>query len=110
MGTEGENTDRRFYPRISIRLKCFITFDSVTYEGVVENVSRYGMRFFSKPFLFNLLTVNDNIRVKCLLPSGKEVDLGCDIRWLLSHEDQLSMGVEIKEPPPAYMEFVLENE
>ncbi|MDO8282705.1 MAG: PilZ domain-containing protein [Thermodesulfovibrionia bacterium] len=105
--------EKRLHPRINVDIRCEIIFKDKIYDSLIHNVSMGGLYIESTPDLIGYpagLSSNDNIQVTCVLPSGDNIMLKCQIKWILIHDKQLNIGVELIESPSAFFDFVKEME
>ena len=109
MGIINEN---RRSKRVNLSLFAELKFADKNLNGFIENVSENGI--FKK--VFSDVEVQGfipgiNVGVNFMLPSDDIIDLQCKIKWLNMNSQQFSeimynVGMEIIEPPNAYLKFV----
>jgi hypothetical protein len=103
--------ERRHSERISIHLNAHIFSNGKTYSGFIENVSEEGIEYLTT-FLTQApknFTPNKIITLSFQIPSGETINLYCEVKWLLRtspHEDSLTLGMKIIDPPQEYEEFL----
>lgn len=104
--------EKRRFKRINFQLNAEVTLNGKSYKGFVENLSEKG--------LFKIIDIEDDLtnivpgstlEVKLYLPSGKKLNLECNIVWAqidtkLPRVSKYNMGLEILSPPPEYTEFI----
>lgn len=105
-------TEHRRSKRVNLSLFAELTFADKSLNGFIENVSEHGI--FKK--VFSDVAVQGfipgiNVGVNFMLPSDDIIDLKCSIKWLHVNSQQFSeiiynVGMEIIEPPNAYLKFV----
>ncbi len=113
MATQLHDAEKRLYPRIDVDIKCMIVFNNETYNGCIKNISRHGLYIRITSELTDQLiqlSTNDNIKVSYSIPSGEKLVHECTVRWLFTLKQQLNLGVEVSEPPSAFMNFVMQKE
>lgn len=96
---------------MAVRLQAEMVMEGNTYEGFIENCSREGiLKIIPHERLQNFLP-GTTIEIRFQTPSGKTLNLNCEIRWLrfqtnmpfgLNH----FVGMEIINPPRLYNEFI----
>ena len=103
--------EKRASERISDSLDAEVTFDGVSFSGIVMNYSEEGL-FLVSASLYELDEVDEQIEieVRCTLPSGEKVNLRCKVKWCNKRDSpfgvSLNMGMKILDPPEQYMEFL----
>jgi hypothetical protein len=103
--------ERRRSTRIDLRLRARSILKDNVYKGSIENFSREGMMevILNRQVLGML--PGTTIGVSFQTPSGETLNLECEVKWI-RHLSNLPfavthhIGMEIKNPPQKYMEFV----
>lgn len=105
-------TENRRSKRVDLSLFAELTFAEKSLNGFIENISEHGIlqRVFSEVEVQGL-TSGNYVNVNFMLPSDDMIDLRCNIKWLNMNSQQFSeiiynVGMEIIEPPNAYLKFV----
>jgi len=110
--------ERRDVARKDVSLKTILISGSKSYDGIIGNVSEYGLYVktsLTKTEIDFLPTTI--LELKFNIPSGKTINLLCEIIWLYSKKIQHprlgnegvlenNIGMEIKNSPPEYKNFV----
>jgi hypothetical protein len=104
--------DRRSSKRKIVSIIGELISNGNHYKGHIENVSENGIFMNianTKSAVDFIPSVTPEVRFK--LPSGNVLNLQCEIKWLhtyktTSHGLMNSMGMEIKDPPVEYKEFI----
>ncbi|MEN8262710.1 MAG: PilZ domain-containing protein [Nitrospirota bacterium] len=103
--------DKRRSKRIIESLEAEITLDGVNYSGIIMNFSESGL-YMVTATVYDVMDVPNNsiLGLKCTLPSGKAVDISCEVKWFHTKPSPFgvtfSMGMEIDDPPFQYKEFL----
>ncbi len=119
-------TGRRTRMRISVSLEAELISRGRSYEGVLDNVSAFGAKWYqyagttgnlseygantriSPAKTAVLLTCETPIKLKFQLSSGEKIILNCRIKWsrkTLPHDLSNSLGMD---PPSEYTEMGIE--
>ncbi|MBI4825228.1 MAG: PilZ domain-containing protein [Nitrospirae bacterium] len=105
-------TENRRSKRVNLSLFAELTLAEKSLNGFIENISEHGImqRVFSDVEVHGFTPGND-VNVNFMLPSDDTIDLKCSIKWLNMNSQQFSeiiynVGMEIIEPPNAYLKFV----
>jgi hypothetical protein len=104
--------EKRHNRRINYKLNADVICDAKNYKGIIENLSASGIfKIVISDRSVIAFVPGESLRVKFESPSGQDFDLDCEIKW--SRIDTRSpfvlkynLGVQIKEPPQSYAEFL----
>lgn len=98
-------------PRIDFQVRAKSASGNVSYNGYIDNFSREGMMKIIPDKKRLHIFPGTILNVRLETPSGETLDLGCEVKWLRHHLNmpfELShhIGMEIKNPPQKYNEFI----
>lgn len=102
--------DKRSDKRVIVAFNAELVSNNLNYAGIIENLSDKGvfMRTFPVKTPLNF-PPGSKINLKFRLPSGEKLSLNCIVRWFFKtppHGLTNSIGMEIKNPPARYKEFL----
>jgi hypothetical protein len=110
--TETETTmERRRSKRVNFSLKAQSIHGEKKFNGVIGNFSKEGIfKIIPEKNLVGFIPGMEVI-VTFQTPQGHNLHLNCEIKWLqvnlnLPHGLKYHLGMEIKNPPQGYEEFV----
>lgn len=103
--------EKRRFKRIKVKLKAERISGDEKYGVLIEDISENGIHIITTPSnTHKKYTPGTDIDLKFLLISGETLNLHCKVIWAHSKipPDGLtdSIGMEIIDPPPKYIEFV----
>jgi hypothetical protein len=103
--------EKRRSPRVDFKVRAKSISKNKGYQGSIENFSREGMMKSIPNGLVLDIVPGATIGVSFQTPSGETLNLECQVKWLRHHPDmpfgiKHHLGMEIKNPPQKYMEFV----
>lgn len=102
--------ERRRSKRIIVKLKTEIVTESQGHTGFLENLSEEGIYMITAPANPMIdFPPGTSLELKFLLPSKELLNLKCKVKWSFRtppHGLTNSMGLEIIDPPPQYMELL----
>ena len=103
--------EKRRFKRIKVKLKAERISGDEKYGVLIEDISENGIHIITTPSnTHKKYTPGTDIDLKFLLTSGETLNLHCKVRWAHSKipPDGLtdSIGLEIIDPPPKYIEFL----
>jgi len=103
--------EKRRFKRIKVNLKAERISGDEKYGVLIEDISENGIHIITTPSnTHKKYTPGTDIDLKFHLSSGETLNLHCKVRWayLKFPPDGLtdSIGLEIIDPPPKYIEFV----
>ena len=102
--------DKRIHDSNIVRLKAVLTFESISYVGMIENISEHGLYMISLPIKHQIDFRPGSIHeMKLRTLPGKSVILHCNVQWAYKTPPYgltNSVGMEILNPSPAYREFL----
>ncbi len=103
--------DKRRSERIVDSLDAEIICGDVSYPGILMNFSAEGLYMVTATAGSVVdITPCTAIQLKCTLPSGVKLLMDCEVKWFQTrtspHGVSFSLGMEIKDPPQAYKEFL----
>jgi hypothetical protein len=102
--------DKRIHGRIIARIKAVLTFEGVSYVGMIENISEHGLYMISLPIKHQIDFRPGSIHeMKLRTLPGKSVILHCNVQWAYKTPPYgltNSVGMEILNPSPVYREFL----
>jgi ACT domain-containing protein len=102
--------ERRHHKRITIRLNAESITGDTNFSVFIENVSESGISMITAPSSIPKdFTQDQTIKLQLKLSSKEILGLRCKVKW--SHRtaprsSEYSVGLEIIEPPEAYINFV----
>jgi hypothetical protein len=102
---------KRLSKRIVITLNAELIAGGISYPGVIENISEYGVCLKAAPIKSATnFAPGTKPGLKFQLPSGKTLNLHCMVRWIHTAKTQTeglinSMGMMILDPPSEFSEF-----
>jgi hypothetical protein len=103
--------ERRRSQRVDFKVKAKSISKNKGYQGSIENFSKEGMmNVIPNGQLIEMLP-GATIGISFQTPSGETLNLECEVKWIL-HQSNLPFGInhqigmEIKNPPQKYNEFV----
>jgi hypothetical protein len=101
--------------RFSLRVDFWVQAKSILknkgYNGSIENFSQEGMlKVIPNGQLIEILP-GATTGVSFQTPSGETLNIECEVKWIRHHSDlpfgiKHHIGMEIKNPPQKYTEFV----
>jgi hypothetical protein len=103
--------ERRRSPRVDFRVTAKSISKNKGYQGSIENFSREGiLKTIPNGQVMEILP-GTSIGVSFQTPSGETLNLECEVKWIRHHPDmpfgiKHHIGMEIKNPPQKYNEFV----
>jgi len=103
--------DKRQFERKSDNLDAEIVLDDASFPGIIMNFSEKGLHMVTAT-LFDVTNITSEtlLDLKCQLPSGNMVDMNCEVKWYSQKPSpfgvSFSIGMEIKDPPLEYKNFV----
>ena len=103
--------EKRRFERMDDSLDAKIVMGESVYSGIIMNFSEKGLHMVTAT-LFNVVEIAPDtmLDLKCKLPSGETVDMNCQVKWFRQKPSpfgvSFSIGMEIKEPPLKYREFI----
>lgn len=103
--------EKRASERISDSLDAEVSFDGVSFSGIIMNYSDEGL-FLVSATLYEVDAVDENIEmeVRCTLPSEEKVNLRCRVKWCNKKDSpfgvSMNIGMKILDPPEKYLEFI----
>lgn len=103
--------EKRNFNRIVDNLDAEIISNSVSYAGIILNLSENGL-YMVTATKYNVDEINPTsvLQMRCKLPTGEAVTLDCHVKWFQTKPSPFgvtfSMGMEIKNPPKEYKEFI----
>lgn len=102
--------DKRGHERIIVRLKAVLTFEDISYVGMIENISENGFYMISLPIKNQIEFSPGSIHeMRIRTESGTSLFLHCKVQWAYKtppYGVTNSVGMEILNPTPAYTEFL----
>jgi hypothetical protein len=103
--------EKRRSQRVDFRLEAESILGEKKYSGNIENFSREGILKIIAGEEILGCSPGTTIYVNFLIPSGKTIDLFCEIKWLRINSNmpfgvKHNLGMEIVDPPQEYTEFV----
>jgi hypothetical protein len=105
------SVENRRSPRVDFKVKAKSILKNIGYQGSIENFSREGMlKIIPNGQVLEMLP-GTTIGVSFQTPSGETLNLECEVKWIRHHSDlpfgmKHHIGMEIKNPPQQYTEFV----
>lgn len=101
----------RRHKRFIITLHAKVRVGDEIYEGLIGNVSEEGISSTITTYVKtdNKFYPNKKIGLSFDLPSGRPVDLMCEVRWFLKpskEKETLILGLYILDPPSQYKEWI----
>ncbi len=103
--------NKRRFERVADSLDAEIIMKENSYAGIIMNFSEHGLNMVTAT-LFDIanITAETLLDLKCKLPSGDTVDINCEVKWFNQKPSPFGVsfciGMEIKDPPIEYTEFV----
>jgi hypothetical protein len=109
-----KSIEKRRYKRIDIELKCQVVSHDNNLAGITKNVSLHGIYVKLIPLSAESIkdfSYDDNLLVLCDLDEDNRVYLNGLVRWAHFFKDPSvgaveGMGIEIKDPPVIYKDFI----
>jgi hypothetical protein len=103
--------ERRRSRRIKVKLKAERISGNEKFGVFIENISETGIHIITTPSKkHRKYSPGTDIDLKFMLKTGDTIDLRCKVIWaeLKSPPNGLtdSIGLEIIDPPPQYIEFI----
>ena len=102
--------DKRIQDRNIVTLKAVLTFESISYVGMIENISEHGLYMISLPIKHQIDFRPGSIHeMKLRTLPGESVLLHCKVQWAYKTPPYgltNSVGMEILNPSPAYRGFL----
>lgn len=103
--------EKRRSHRIIDSLDAEIVCGDVSYPGILMNFSAEGVYMVTATANSVVdITPCTEIQLKCTLPSGVNLEMDCEVKWFQTrtspHGVAFSLGMEIKNPPKAYKDFL----
>jgi len=103
--------EKRRSERVVDNLMAEIIAGGRSYAGVIMNFSDEGLYMVTATADTVVdISPSSEIKLKCRLPDGENLDMDCEIKWFQTrnspHGVSFSMGMEIKDPPESYKEFL----
>ena len=103
-------SEKRVHYRNIVRLKAVLTFEGISYVGMIENISEHGLYMISLPIRHKIDFRTGSIHeMKLRTLPGQSVLLHCKVQWAYKTPPYgltNSVGMEILNPSPAYREFL----
>jgi hypothetical protein len=104
--------EKRCFKRKPVSLDAELISNGTSYPGFIESISEHGLHVIaaSKKSVTSFIP-ETIINIKIQSPSGKKVNLNCEIRWVHINKTPIHgltyrMGSEILKQPPGYMKFI----
>ena len=103
--------DKRRFERVIDNLDAEVVMDGASFSGIIMNFSEKGVHMVTAT-LFDVegIASESLLDLKCKLPSGDTIDMNCEIKWFNQKPSpfgvSFSIGMEIKDPPLEYRQFV----
>lgn len=103
--------EKRRLKRIKVNLKAERISGNEKYGVFIENISENGIHIITTHLeTHKKYTPGTNIDLKFQLSTGDILNLQCKVRWahlkIPPNEMTDSIGLEVINPPPKYIEFV----
>jgi len=103
--------ENRRSERITESLDVEIVAGGVAYNGLILNFSEDGL-YMVTATTYDVVEIppSSKIEVKCKLPSGEEIKMGCEVKWFQTKPSPygvtFSMGMQINDPPQKYKDYL----
>ncbi len=103
--------EKRKIERVVDSLDVEIVAGGVSYTGLVLNFSGDGM-YMVTATTYDVVDIppSSQIELKCKLPTGKGIIMNCEVKWFQTKPSpygvSFSMGMEIKDPPQDYTDYL----
>jgi hypothetical protein len=105
--------EKRRSPRVNFKVRAESTLGDSRYKGYIENFSQEGvLKIIPDGNVIHILP-GTTLGLRLETPSGEKLTLECEVKWLRHHTNlpfglNHHVGMEIKDPPQHYKEFVHE--
>ncbi|MEN8263965.1 MAG: PilZ domain-containing protein [Nitrospirota bacterium] len=100
--------DSRRDERVIVHLEAELIAGENRHACFIENLSPKGMYIVTAPTKSSFEFATDSLfELRLTLPSDDKIDLRCSVIWSYPtppHGYTNSIGIEIIDPPPAYLE------
>lgn len=103
--------EKRKSERVADSLDVEVVAGGVSYSGLVLNFSGEGM-YMVTATTYDVVDIppSSNIELRCKLPTGKGIVMNCEVKWFQTKPSPygvaFSMGMEIKDPPQEYTDYL----
>lgn len=103
--------EKRRSERIFENLDAEIISGGVSYPGIIMNFSEEGL-YLVTATAKNVIDITPSalLQLKCKLPTGGNLSMDCEVKWFQTktspHGVTFSLGMEIKNPPQEYKDFI----
>ncbi len=103
--------DKRKSERLTDSLDVEVVSGGVSYSGLVLNFSGEGL-YMVTATTYDVVEIApaSQIELKCKLPDGQSIMMNCEVKWFQTKPSPygvaFSMGMEIKDPPKEYTDFL----
>lgn len=105
-----QNDERRQSRRVTVNLRAERLSCTKDCSVFIENMSETGIHMVSAPAKNSTLFIpGAPVELKLKIAGGQILKLRCNVKWSYdnSPEDMTnSVGLEITDPPQAYLEFI----
>jgi hypothetical protein len=105
-----DDQDRRRARRLTVNLKAERLSCTNNCSVFIENLSEKGIHMITAPSKnAKLFVPGSEVELKLKIATGSTIKLQCNVKWSYDNtpEDLTnSVGLEIIDPPDAYLEFV----
>lgn len=103
--------EKRVGMRVPLALCASLATDGISCLSFFKNISLTGLALIALPFhtKTRLSNIGTGCAVTFALPSGEAVTLSCETKWsnrTLLSDDGLMIGLEIPDPPVAYISYL----
>jgi CheY-like chemotaxis protein len=108
---KGVNVDKRLFEKAPVNLYAKIIFGGKTYDGYIENAAREGTEYL---MTFCIKASEEfkpekKAEIYFKIPASETIKLTCEIMWFFVSPHDIRteiLGMEIKNPPLKYREFI----
>ncbi|MBI5408942.1 MAG: PilZ domain-containing protein [Nitrospirae bacterium] len=104
--------DARRHKRVIVDLQAELILGDTRLAGTIENLSDEGLYIVTGPMKSSFTFTSDTVlELRFRLPSGERQSLHCRIKWFYKTPPFYatnSIGMEIVDPPPTYIEALKE--
>ncbi len=101
--------ERRRCKRVAVSIKAERISCNKDCSVFIENLSERGIYMITAPVKKNEYVPGTEIDLELELSTGQTIDLNCNVKWAydnLPEDLTYSVGLEIIDPPRAYIEFI----
>ncbi len=101
--------ERRRSKRVGVSLKAERISCNKDCSVFIENLSERGIYMITAPVKNNEYVPGTEVDLELELSTGQTINLNCNVVWAyknLPEDSTYSVGLEIIDPPRAYMEFI----